>query len=217
MNSRDLIPPRLAKVHPVATEENPEVDQLSDKEKEEYRAAGKCFRCGDEGHMSRNCPENTMEKSRAQGPPGTPAVTFNVEHLGAIHFGDPEQLAPVAPWRLSEWKEHYPLEPPFPGDELFYSFELHPELRFHVEQYDETRDYVIHDRLVNDQVDIARSVKIEHQHSMGDAISTVATKLITDGISLSYPCINPGLSPADRFYVHLARYRKHGWKSLISI
>ena len=41
---------------------------------------------------------------------------------------------------------------------------------------------------------------------MGDTISTVATKLITDGISMSYPCINPELSPADWFYVHLADF-----------
>ena len=32
--------------------------QLSEKELAEYRAAGRCFNCGKEGHMSRNCPDN---------------------------------------------------------------------------------------------------------------------------------------------------------------
>ena len=50
---------------------------LSDKEKAEYRAAGRCFGCGKEGHMSRNCPDNASIKSPGQGPPGKSA--FSVE------------------------------------------------------------------------------------------------------------------------------------------
>jgi hypothetical protein len=135
----------------------------------EYRAAGRCFNCGQEGHMSRNCPDNASVKSQGQGPPG--ASSFNVEPiletdsegqpevldslpLGAIGFGDPERLTSVVPWPLEEWREHYPywnescilarenigdcyammidtiltLEAPFPGDHLFDSSSIRPEL-----------------------------------------------------------------------------------------
>jgi hypothetical protein len=43
--------------------------------------------------------------------------------------------------------------------------------------------------------------RVLHQHCMGDVISIIATKLITDGISSSYPCTNPKLSPQYRFNV----------------
>ena len=96
---------------------------LSDKEKTEYRAAGRCFNCGKEGHMSRNCPDNATVKSHGHGPPG--ASAFNVEPvpevesdesaevldslpLGAICFGDQEQATSVMPWPIEEWKDHYP-------------------------------------------------------------------------------------------------------------
>ena len=99
--------------------------QLSDKEKAEYRAAGRCFNCGKEGHMSRNCPDNETIKSQGRGPPG--ASSFNVEPmpdtatgsdedievldslpLGAMFFGDSEGMTRVIPWPIDEWKTHYP-------------------------------------------------------------------------------------------------------------
>ena len=97
--------------------------QLSDKEKAEYRAAGRCFNCGKEGHMSRNCPDNASVKSQGQGPLG--ASVFSVEPipeidsdehaevldslpLGAMSFGDSERLTSILPWPLEEWREHYP-------------------------------------------------------------------------------------------------------------
>ena len=98
---------------------------LSDKEKDEYWAAGRCFNCGKEGHMSRNCPDNASMKSQGQGPPG--ASTFNVKPisltetdseeqaevleslpLGAICFGDSEKLTSMQPWPLEDWRDHYP-------------------------------------------------------------------------------------------------------------
>ena len=235
--------------------------QLSDKEKAEYRAAGKCFGCGKEGHMSRNCPDNTVVKSHGQGPPGT--STFNVEPipdlgsdsgeaevldslpLGAMCFGDSERLTSVSPWSLTEWKSHYPywnepnvlarehigdcyamvidsiltLEPPFPGDEEYVAYDLHPELRFHVTRVDIKGDYLLVDRLTASRTVLARVLvenpefdisywyaeqrsrelgltdRITHRRPIGDAISIVATKLLTDGISSSYPCTNPRSNP----------------------
>ena len=98
---------------------------LSDKEKAEYRAAGHCFGCGKEGHMSRNCPDNASMKSPGPGPPGK--STFSVElvplteteseeqteildslPLGAICFGDSKGLTSTRPWPLNEWRHHYP-------------------------------------------------------------------------------------------------------------
>ena len=63
--------------------------QLSDKELAEYRAAGRCFNCGKEGNMSRNCPDNATVKSQGQGPPGT--STFNVEPVPLADTDSEEQ------------------------------------------------------------------------------------------------------------------------------
>ena len=78
--------------------------------------------------------------------------------LGAMFFGDPERLTSARPWPIDEWRLHYPywdephilarehlgdcyamvvdailtLESPFPGDDLYDSSDLRPELRFFV-------------------------------------------------------------------------------------
>ncbi|KAF8164539.1 hypothetical protein BJ912DRAFT_1068213 [Pholiota molesta] len=44
--------------------------KLSDKDKADYLAAGKCFSCGEHGHMSRNCPTNSTVHSSSSKPPG---------------------------------------------------------------------------------------------------------------------------------------------------
>ncbi|KIP10234.1 hypothetical protein PHLGIDRAFT_39631, partial [Phlebiopsis gigantea 11061_1 CR5-6] len=45
--------------------------RLSDREREELRAAGKCFVCKEPGHLSRNCPRaNVARSQRAGRPPG---------------------------------------------------------------------------------------------------------------------------------------------------
>jgi hypothetical protein len=33
--------------------------KLTDDERAQYRAEGRCFRCRTQGHMARNCPKNT--------------------------------------------------------------------------------------------------------------------------------------------------------------
>ena len=242
--------------------------QLSDKEKAEYRAAGRCFNCGKEGHMSRNCPDNETIKSQGRGPPG--AASFNVElmsllevgddddtevleslPLGAMFFGDPEKLAPLHPPPLNEWRLHYPywdepnmlarrrigdcyammvdsiltLASPYPGDDVYDVPELRPELRFSVKWKARTRGYEVTDRLTETEAMIPRHLledpdfnlsrwyaeqraqalglteRINHHWCIGDPISIVATKLLTDGIASSYPCTDPRLDPCKRFYL----------------
>ena len=43
--------------------------------------------------------------------------------------------------------------------------------------------------------------RISHRCSIGDAVTVIATKLLADGISSSYPCTNDRLDPSGRFCV----------------
>lgn len=53
--------------------------QLSDKEMAERRATGRCFRCNEPGHMSRNCPQGNNISGRGGKPPGL--ATHNMEFV----------------------------------------------------------------------------------------------------------------------------------------
>jgi hypothetical protein len=44
--------------------------QLSQKEREEHIAEGRCFRCHQTGHMARQCPDGNSMKGDSKGPPG---------------------------------------------------------------------------------------------------------------------------------------------------
>ncbi|KAJ3791845.1 hypothetical protein GGU11DRAFT_823023 [Lentinula aff. detonsa] len=55
-------------------------NRLSDREKNEYRAAGKCFECGETTHRARDCPKKTIVRNtdkKSNGPPGL--STHNIE------------------------------------------------------------------------------------------------------------------------------------------
>ena len=122
------------------------------------------------------------------------------------------------------------LEQPYPGNEQYNFGFIRPELQFKVHKKPAMGKYLIYDRLTEFQVFIKKSCltnhrfdlswwfahqrvqalnicgKITHSGAMDYAISIIATKLLTDGITLLYPCTNPVLEPKDRFYVHLANY-----------
>ena len=117
--------------------EDRKTPHLSDKELAERRAAGKCFGCGEIGHVNRNCPQKNVVHSSGSRPPGKSA--FNIEPLdesnepnndsveildslplGAIFLSNEvqtgviasdkwlEYTAPVFLSPLDEWREHYP-------------------------------------------------------------------------------------------------------------
>ncbi|KAI0071710.1 hypothetical protein K474DRAFT_1733261, partial [Panus rudis PR-1116 ss-1] len=61
--------------------------RLSDKERQDLLAAGKCFICKEAGHMSRNCPRANSVRSSNQGkPPGL--ASYSIEPT----FEDAEAL-----------------------------------------------------------------------------------------------------------------------------
>jgi len=50
---------------------------ITDQEKKELLASGKCFNCKEPGHLARNCPKGNTVRSSSSRPPGVP--NFNIE------------------------------------------------------------------------------------------------------------------------------------------
>ncbi|THH28476.1 hypothetical protein EUX98_g5724 [Antrodiella citrinella] len=62
-------------------------NNLSEREKTDLRAAGKCFLCKEPGHMARNCPQaNHVPSERKGKPPGLPTYSIGIdsEHLRTL-------------------------------------------------------------------------------------------------------------------------------------
>ena len=274
------------------TNEGRSSTRMSDKERAELLAAGKCFICKETGHLSRNCPHRHTVRSDGPKPPGTSSYNIELlapsqevdesvevldslplgalffekdaEHIPLEYLDDPSNRVPVIksvwPGPRSEWKDHYPcwqepealarrrlgdcflmvadailtVQQPYPGDERYEYTALCPELRFVVTRNPRNGGYNIQDRLANSHVTVAQALlehpqfdisrwyakrriqflnlqqKPTHHHVMGDAISQVATKLLTDGISSLYPCTNPTLDPEKRFRVRAVRAKGRG-------
>jgi hypothetical protein len=115
------------------------------------------------------------------------------------------------------------LSQPFPGDERFFNIDLRPELRFRVFKDFLQPEYMIQDYLVHETVTIHESLlknphfnlgrwyarrrspsrihdPVEWEEAvMGQALITVAKKLLVDGISAYYPSRESSINPAYRF------------------
>jgi Zinc knuckle len=53
---------------------------MSEKERNELLAAGKCFKCKEPGHLARNCPHSTFVKSDKSGKaPGLPSYKIGID------------------------------------------------------------------------------------------------------------------------------------------
>ncbi|TFK48034.1 hypothetical protein OE88DRAFT_596016 [Heliocybe sulcata] len=120
--------------------------QLSNKEREELKASGKCFKCQETGHLARNCPKGLNVKSNKSGK--APGLTnFNVEMdlqeaeelrgladttetINDITLGNMEWAEPTRTFRPSWSKHTYREDPlakrcedllcrgaPYPGDD----------------------------------------------------------------------------------------------------
>ncbi|KAJ3876668.1 hypothetical protein F5051DRAFT_410819, partial [Lentinula edodes] len=52
---------------------NGKTPKLSDAKRAEYDSEGRCYKCSQPGHFSRNCPQNNIVRSGSSGPPGISA------------------------------------------------------------------------------------------------------------------------------------------------
>ena len=107
---------------PFSKMEDSRPHQLSDKEKTEYRAAGRCFNCGEEGHISRNCKQWQSVQSSSSRPPGK--STFNLEPipfdqnegveildslpLGSVTIENNKEDLPIQLLPVNDWRAYYP-------------------------------------------------------------------------------------------------------------
>lgn len=51
--------------------------KLTDEERAQYRAEGRCFRCRTKGHMARNCPKNTNRQAHTRATDTTTTTASN--------------------------------------------------------------------------------------------------------------------------------------------
>ena len=95
---------------------------MPEKEMAELRAAGKCFRCKEVGHLSRNCPQTNTMKGSTSKPPGIPNYNIQMDlvedpddsnevldsmPVGMMAFDEPAERN-VARQDDSDWRNEFP-------------------------------------------------------------------------------------------------------------
>src|SRR6202453_4309098 len=78
--------------------------KLTDEERAKYRTEGRCFRCRETGHMSRNCPKNSNNANRAN-----PKVRESTT-TPSIVTTTPTTIPPPVPPKLSYGQQIRALE-----------------------------------------------------------------------------------------------------------
>jgi hypothetical protein len=69
--------------------------KLTDKERAQYRAEGRCFRCRTQGHMARNCPKNANAQTTLNLPSSNIRQTITAPATNPTNPVPP--LAPSVP------------------------------------------------------------------------------------------------------------------------
>ncbi|KAF8996784.1 hypothetical protein BDQ17DRAFT_1249368, partial [Cyathus striatus] len=96
----------------------------SDKECTELMAAGKCFRCREPGHLSRNCPQGSNVRVNGPRPPGI--STFNIEPEGTegiIDIGDTIEILDSLPFLAISLEDGYTsVRPTYDLDTYWYEY-----------------------------------------------------------------------------------------------
>ena len=90
--------------------------------KAELLASGKCFGCGESGHLSQNCPTGNVVKFVGNKPPGVPSYSMEMDLLeedsrdvkllssmpvGMILFTDAQMSNTI--FNLNDWCSTYPI------------------------------------------------------------------------------------------------------------
>ena len=98
------------------------IADLSEQEMAQLRAEGKCFKCKEVGHLSRNCPQRTMMPGNGSNkPPGIPSFSMEMDVVENIDTRNILESMPVGKISMDkeiaivnprpfdpEWRKWYP-------------------------------------------------------------------------------------------------------------
>ncbi|KAF8716485.1 hypothetical protein AX14_012317 [Amanita brunnescens Koide BX004] len=99
---------------------------LTERQRAEHAASGKCFGCGETGHLYRNCPQLNSVTGSSNRPPGR--SNFNIEvdapdvedpHHADVAIEDELDSAGVSPEVEIEYDDEFHGNDPSAGDEYY--------------------------------------------------------------------------------------------------